>query len=88
MKETVEQLPYMAAAALAAALVAWRGRLLWQNHFGHASLLQRLGEVFLPMTAASVIYFALSWWMNITSAREMIGLIAARVMPSQGSRNR
>jgi hypothetical protein len=40
------------------------------------------------MTAATAIYFALSWWMNISSAREMIGLVAARVMPSQGTRNR
>jgi putative peptidoglycan lipid II flippase len=88
MKETVAQLPYLAAAGLAAALVAWRGRLLWQNHFGHASLLPRLGEVFLPMTAATALYFALSWWMNISSAREMIGLLAARVLPAQGTRNR
>jgi putative peptidoglycan lipid II flippase len=88
MKETVAQLPSLATAGLAAALVAWRGRLLWQNYFGHASLLPRLGEVFLPMTAATAIYFALSWWMNISSAREMIGLVAARVMPSQGTRNR
>jgi putative peptidoglycan lipid II flippase len=88
MKETVEQLPFLAAAGLAAALVAWRGRLLWQHHFGHDSLLPRLGEVFLPMTAASAIYFALSWWMNIPSAREMIGLIAARVLPSQANRIR
>jgi putative peptidoglycan lipid II flippase len=88
MKETVAQLPSLAAAGLAAALVAWRGRHLWENHFGHASLWPRLGEVFLPMTAATVIYFALSWWMNIASAREMIGLVAARFLPSQGTRNR
>ena len=88
MKETVAKLPSLAAAGLAAALVAWRGRHLWENHFGHASLWPRLGEVFLPMTAATVIYFALSWWMNIASAREMIGLVAARFLPSQGTRNR
>jgi putative peptidoglycan lipid II flippase len=88
MKETVAQLPSLAAAGLAAALVAWRGRILWQNHFGDAGLLQRLGEVFLPMIAATAIYIALSWWMNISSAREMIELVAARVMPSQGTRNR
>jgi putative peptidoglycan lipid II flippase len=79
MKETVAQLPSMAAAATAAGLAAWRGALLWQDHYGHASLPARLGEVFLPMTAATAIYFALSWWMKITSAREMIGLVLARV---------
>jgi putative peptidoglycan lipid II flippase len=78
MKETVDQLPLLAAAGLAAALTAWRGRLLWQAHFGHAGLLPRLGEVFLPMTAATVVYFALCWWMRIASAREMIGLVTGR----------
>jgi putative peptidoglycan lipid II flippase len=87
MKETVAQLPSLAAAGLAAALVSWRGRLLWQSHFGHASLGPRLGEVFLPMIAATAIYFALSWWMHIASAREMIDLMAARIRPSRGSRN-
>jgi putative peptidoglycan lipid II flippase len=87
MKETVAQLPSLAAAGLAAALVAWRGRILWDNHFGHASLLYRLGEVFLPMIAATAVYFALCWWMNISSAREMIALVAARLMPSEDTRN-
>jgi len=84
MKETLAQLPGLAAAGLAAGLVAWEGSLLWQHQFGHASLLPRLGEVFLPMTAATAVYFALSWWMNIPSAREMIGLISARLGASQG----
>jgi putative peptidoglycan lipid II flippase len=82
MKETVDQLPSLAAAGLAAALVAWRGRLLWEAYFGHASLLPRLGEVFLPMIAATAVYLALSWWMNITSVREMTALIMARAKPS------
>jgi putative peptidoglycan lipid II flippase len=88
MKEIVAQLPALAAAGLTAGLVAWRGALLWQDHVGHASLLPRLGEVFLPMTAATAVYFALSWWMNITSAREMIGLVAARVKPVRGAGSR
>ena len=86
MKETVGQLPSLAAAGLAAALVAWRGRLLWEARFGHVSLGPRLGEVFLPMIAASVVYFALSWWMKISSAREMLELLSERVTP--GARNR
>ncbi len=78
MRETVAGLPALAALGLAAGLVAWNGRLLWDTHLGHAGLLMRLGEVFAPMTAASLIYFALGWWLNIPSAREMIRLVAAR----------
>ena len=51
MRETAAQLPALAALGLAAGLVAWGGRVLWQNHLGHAGLPVRLGEVFVPMTA-------------------------------------
>jgi putative peptidoglycan lipid II flippase len=78
MGETVAQLPALAAVGLAAGLTAWYGRRLWDIHLGHAGLLFRLGEVFAPMTAATVIYFALGWWMKITSALELIRLVAAR----------
>ena len=86
MKETVDQLPSLAAAGLAAALVAWRGRILWENHFGHDNLWQRLGEVFVPMTVATAVYFALSWWMKISSAREMFDLVTARFLPPPNAR--
>ncbi len=82
MKETVAQLPSLGAAGLAAALVAWRGRLLCQANFGHATLLPRLAEVFLPMFAATAVYLLLAWWMNIPSVREMTALFAARAKPS------
>jgi peptidoglycan biosynthesis protein MviN/MurJ (putative lipid II flippase) len=78
MRETVAGLPVLAVVGLAAGLVAWIGRLLWNAHLGHAGLLMRLGEVFAPMTAATLIYFALAWWMNIPSAREMIRLAFAK----------
>jgi putative peptidoglycan lipid II flippase len=85
MAPCTAELPRLALAGLAAGLLAWTLRWLWQKDLGHATLLSKLGEVFVPMTASTAIYFALSWWMNITSAREMIGLIAARVRPSQGA---
>ncbi len=88
MASCIAQLPRLALAGLAAGLLAWTLRLLWQNGFGHATLPLKLGEVFLPMTAAAAVYFALGWWMNIPSAREMIGLVASRVMPSRGAGSR
>jgi putative peptidoglycan lipid II flippase len=79
MSACASQLPRLALAGLAAGLLAWTLRCLWQKDLGHATLLLKLGEVFLPMTAATALYFALSWWMNITSAREIIGLMTARM---------
>jgi putative peptidoglycan lipid II flippase len=78
MSECTAQLPRLTVAGLAAGVLAWTLRWFWQKHLGHATLPLKLGEVFVPMTAATAIYFALTWWMNIASAREMIGLILAR----------
>jgi putative peptidoglycan lipid II flippase len=78
MADCTAQLPRLAGAGLAAGLLAWTIRVLWQSDLGHATLLLKMGEVFAPMTAAAVIYFALGWWLNIPSAREMIRLVAAR----------
>ncbi len=83
MKTVLGQLPSLAAAGLVAGLVAWRGAKLWSNHFGHATLLPRLGEVFLPMIAASIVYFVLCWFMKVSSAREMLAMITSRVAPER-----
>ena len=81
MGQTVAQLPALAAIGLAAALAARYGWRLWDLHLGHATLLLRLGEVFAPMTAATLLYFALAWWMRIPSAREMLRLLSTRSAP-------
>jgi putative peptidoglycan lipid II flippase len=85
MAECTAQLPRLAVAGLAAGLLAWTIRVLWQNDLGHATLLLKMGEVFAPMTAAAVLYFALGWWLNIPSACEMIRLVAARSAGRSGS---
>ena len=62
MKECVAQFPLLGAIALAAGLTAWGLRQVWQSHLGHASFALRLGEVFVPMIAATALYFGLSLW--------------------------
>jgi putative peptidoglycan lipid II flippase len=78
MAETVAQLPKLAVAGLLAGLAAWTFRLKWQNDYGHASLWLKLGEVFLPMTAATVLYFALTLWWKVPSAREITDFLLSR----------
>jgi hypothetical protein len=53
--------------------------VLWQNHLGHANLFARLGEVFVPMIAATALYFGLSLRLKIGSAREMLELAMSRI---------
>lgn len=79
MKECVAQFPLLGAIALAAALTAWGLRRVWESHLGHADLALRMGEVFLPMIAATALYFGLSLWFNAGSAKEILELAAARI---------
>jgi putative peptidoglycan lipid II flippase len=78
MRETAAQCPALALIALAAGLTAWTARLLWQNHFGHDTLGARMGEVFLPMLLAAALYFGLSLWWKVGSARELLRLLPIR----------
>ncbi|MGP8200339.1 MAG: murein biosynthesis integral membrane protein MurJ [Limisphaerales bacterium] len=75
MAEIVGQLPRLAAAGLIAALIAWFGRQLWTSQLSHATLVLKLGEVFVPMIAATVVYFALGLWFKIPSAGEILRLL-------------
>jgi len=72
MAETTRQLPRLAVAMLIAGLLAWNGRVWWENHLGHARLALKLGEVFVPMIAASIAYLALGLWLKIPSAGEIL----------------
>jgi putative peptidoglycan lipid II flippase len=80
MAETVAQLPRLAAAGLLAGLLAWYGRCFWEGHFGHARLILQLGEVFVPMIAATALYIALGLLFKIPSAGEMLRLIQRRTL--------
>jgi putative peptidoglycan lipid II flippase len=79
MKEYVAQFPLLGAIALAAGLTSWGLRVLWQNHLGHANLFSRLGEVFVPMLAATALYFGLSLKLKAGSAREILELALSRI---------
>ena len=75
MAGTLAQVPRLAVGGLIAGLTAWVGRLWWEGHLGHATLLLKLGEVFLPMIAATLVFFALGLWFKIPSAGEMLRLV-------------
>ena len=79
MAETVAQLPRLAVAGVIAALLAWNGRLLWEGHLGHATLALKLGEVFVPIIAATAVYLSLGLWFKIPSAAEMLRVMQASV---------
>jgi putative peptidoglycan lipid II flippase len=72
------QLPLMLASAVVAGAVAWGLARLWTGHLGHNSLLLKLGEVFGPMTAATLLYLAATHCLRIDHTREILSLVLRR----------
>jgi putative peptidoglycan lipid II flippase len=73
------ELPAMLAAGTAAGLTAWGVEAVWNAGPGHANLLLRLGEVFVPIVAASTVYLALASWLKVRQARELIEIVTTRL---------
>jgi putative peptidoglycan lipid II flippase len=75
LRATIAQ---MIGAVLVAGLVAWSLGRWWTTNFGHADIWRRLGEVFIPMTAASVVYWAITLWFKVPPATEIGTLVLQR----------
>ena len=73
------QLPLMLGSALLAGTVAWASARLWTNYLDHRSLPFKLGEVFMPMTAATLVYLAATHWLRIDHTREILALVLPRI---------
>ncbi|HWI60039.1 MAG TPA: hypothetical protein VNZ22_22625, partial [Bacillota bacterium] len=81
--ELRQLLPGILGAGLCATLAAYGLRYLWTTHLGHANLLLKLGEVFVPITGATLIYLALSWWLKIPFVHDLLALVTSRRGNSQ-----
>ena len=62
-----------------AGLATWSISLWWEQGIGHTGLVRQLGAVFVPMTAATVIYGAVTLWSKVPPALEMGGLVLERL---------
>ena len=71
-------LPALIGATLAAGGVAWGSARWWAAQVGHANVLTRLGEVFVPMTLASLAYVGLAAWMKTGHTDELFAMVRAR----------
>lgn len=72
-------MPAMLGAAVLAGGVSWGLVRLWTGTLGHGSLLLKLGEVFVPITAAALVYVGLNRWLKTGYAEEMLKLVTDRV---------
>ncbi len=79
MSELWRSLPSMLGSALVAGAVAWALARWWTVTWGHANLLARLGEVFVPMAVASAVYFGLNFWLKTGYGEEMLRMFRSRL---------
>jgi putative peptidoglycan lipid II flippase len=67
-------MPGLFGAALVSAAIAWYGWKWWANNIGHPTLWHRLGEVFLPMIAATLAYLLVGAWLKVPFVRDVLGI--------------
>ncbi|HEY5481109.1 MAG TPA: hypothetical protein VIL39_06480, partial [Verrucomicrobiae bacterium] len=61
-------------AGVVAAALAW----LWDKQLGHATLLLKVGMVFLPGGVAVLVYGLVALWLKVPAAQEMTDLARQR----------
>jgi putative peptidoglycan lipid II flippase len=61
-----------------AGAVAWLSLRAWDRYLGHRQLLARLGEVFVPMTLASLTYGGMSLWLKIPQADVILNMLRGK----------
>ena len=66
-------------AAVAAGLAAFWLYRFWDGKFGHATLLVKIGAVFVPGALAGAVYWLLAVLAKIPTATEMSGLMMKRL---------
>jgi putative peptidoglycan lipid II flippase len=81
LKQTL--LALVSNAVLASVVAALLSRL-WEHHLGHASLVCKLGAVFVPGGLAALIYWLVALWLKVPAALEMTGLFLKRFRQHKG----
>jgi putative peptidoglycan lipid II flippase len=79
LADLMRHLPALLGSAVVAGLVAWKLAGYWEKHFGHANIWTRIGEVFVPMTVASLIYFGLAWWLKVPFLKDLGNIVPGRL---------
>lgn len=70
--------PLLIAGVLAGA-TAWGALWLWGSRLGHDTLPMKIGEVFVPMTLATLVYFVVAHWLKISYVHEFTALLGKRL---------
>jgi putative peptidoglycan lipid II flippase len=75
----LKHLGVLLGATALAGVVSWQLAKLWTERLGHHSLFLRLGEVFVPLTAAALVYCGVSMASRTGHLDELIGILRRRL---------
>ena len=84
MQPLVKTLPVLAVSALLMGGLAWGGWKIWEHYLGHATLVLKIGAVFLPAGVAGGIYWGVALAAKVPAAREMTEFALARFRRKAG----
>jgi putative peptidoglycan lipid II flippase len=68
------------SAAVLAGLVAFGLRVVWDTNIGHATLAQKLGEVFVPMIVAGLVYMSVTLWLKVPGAHDILAMLRRKIV--------
>jgi peptidoglycan biosynthesis protein MviN/MurJ (putative lipid II flippase) len=69
------QVAALLGAAVVAGASAWGTSWWWGANMGHQGLAFQLGDVFVPMSVASVVYLAVAAWLRTKHTDELMGMV-------------
>lgn len=76
--DLIGQLPALIGAAIFAGAVAWALGHFWELYSGHDTLWLQIGAAFIPILGATLVYFALAWWLKVPYVYEILMLLPGR----------
>lgn len=71
----------MSGAGILAGILAYTSSLAWETYIGGATLIERMGAVFAPISIAAISYFAALLWMRAPQAHDILEIFRSRFGP-------
>ena len=79
MARLVRVLPALLGSAIVAGRIAWWTGHVWERSLGREGLPARLGTVFVPMALAALVYWGITFYLQVPAAKEIASLFRQRL---------
>jgi putative peptidoglycan lipid II flippase len=79
LTNVISDLLVLVPVAILAGLIALGCSVLWEKQLGHATLVLRIGAVFVPGTLAGLCYWLVAWWLKVPGARDISQALTRRL---------